>query len=215
MLTQVRSMLGTVAAAAALVTCIVAPSAQAKTIIDEWASVKVPPPPALHAVTVDPKTTALLMIDFNKQTCNMQRRPRCVASIPLVEKLLKEARAAGAMVAYSLGGGGHASEIAKEVAPTKDEHIVSSGVDKFRNTDLEKVLKDKGIKTVIVAGTASHGGVLYTASTAAMLGFKVIVPVDAVSGDTPYVEQYVVWHLANAPIISNSVTLTKIDDVKF
>lgn len=43
---------------------------------------------------------------------------------------------------------------------------MSSGVDKFRNTDLEKVLKDKGIKTVIVAGTASHGGVLYTASTA-------------------------------------------------
>lgn len=48
-----------------------------------------------------------------------------------------------------------------------------------------------------------------------MLGFKVIVPVDAVSGDTTYIEQYVVWHLVNAPIISNSVTLTRIDDVKF
>lgn len=215
MLTQVRSMLVTVAAAAAIATCFAAQSAQAATIIDEWASVKAPPPPTLHAVTVDPKTTALLMLDFNKQTCNMQRRPRCVASIPQVEKLLKEARAAGAMVAYSLGGGGHESEIAKEVAPTKDEHIVSSGVDKFRNTDLEKVLKDKGVKTVIIAGTASHGAVIYTASTAAMLGFKVIVPVDAVSGDTPYVEQYVVWHLVNAPIISNAVTLTKIDDVKF
>ncbi len=215
MLTQVRSVLGTVAAVAAIATCFAARPAQGANIIDEWASVKAPPPPALHAVTVDPKTTALLMLDFNKQTCNMQRRPRCVASIPLVEKLLKEARAAGAMVAYSLGGGGHESDIAKEVAPTKDEHIVSSGVDKFRNTDLEKVLKDKGIKTVIVAGTASHGAVIYTASTAAMLGFKVIVPVDAVSGDTTYIEQYVVWHLVNAPIISNSVTLTRIDDVKF
>ncbi|MGC1819166.1 MAG: isochorismatase family protein [Casimicrobiaceae bacterium] len=215
MLTQVRSVLGTVAAVAAIATCFAARPAQGANIIDEWASVKAPPPPALHAVTVDPKTTALLMLDFNKQTCNMQRRPRCVASIPLVEKLLKEARAAGAMVAYSLGGGGHESDIAREVAPTKDEHIVSSGVDKFRNTDLEKVLKDKGIKTVIVAGTASHGAVIYTASTAAMLGFKVIVPVDAVSGDTTYIEQYVVWHLVNAPIISNSVTLTRIDDVKF
>ena len=215
MLTQVQSMLGTVAAAAAIAPCFAAQPAQAATIIDEWASVKPPPPPALHAVTVDPKTTALLMLDFNKQTCNMQRRPRCVASIPHVAKLLKEARAAGAMVAYSLGGGGHESDIAKDVAPTKDEHIVSSGVDKFRNTDLDQVLKDKGIKTVIIAGTASHGAVIYTASTAAMLGFKVIVPVDAVSGDTPYVEQYVVWHLVNAPIISNSVTLTKIDDVKF
>ena len=215
MLTQVRSMLGKVAATAALVTCIVTQPAQGANIIDEWASVKAPPPPALHEVTVDPKTTALLMLDFNKQTCNMQRRPRCVASIPRVETLLKEARAAGALVAYSVGGGGHESDIAKEVAPTKDEHIVSSGVDKFRNTDLGKLLKDKGIKTVIIAGTASHGAVIYTASTAAMLGFKVIVPVDAVSADTSYVEQYVVWHLANAPIISNSVTLTKIDDVKF
>lgn len=215
MLTQVRSALGTVAAAAALGTCLAAQSAQAATIIDEWASVKAPPPPALHAVTVDPKTTALLMLDFNKQTCNMQRRPRCIASLPVVEKLLKEARAAGAMVAYSVGGGGVEADIAKEVAPTKDEHVVSSGVDKFRNTDLDKLLKDKGIKTVIVVGTAAHGAVIYTASTAAMLGFKVIVPVDGVSADIPYAEQYVVWHLANAPIISNSVTLTSIGELKF
>lgn len=212
---QVRSVLGSIAAVAATAACLAAQSAQAATIIDEWASVKAPPAPALHAVTVDPKTTALLMLDFNKQTCNMQRRPRCIASLPQVEKLLMEARAAGLTVAYSLGGGGHEDDIAKEVAPTKDEHVVSSGVDKFRNTDLDRVLKDKGIKTVIVVGTAAHGAVIYTASTAAMLGFKVIVPVDGVSGDIPYVEQYVAWHLVNAPIISNSVTLTKIDDMKF
>ena len=215
MLLQVRSALGAAAAVAVVATCFAAQSAQAANIVDEWASVKAPPPPALHEVTVDPKTTALLMLDFNKQTCNMQRRPRCIASLPQVEKLLKEARAAGAMVAYSLGGGGHEADIAKEVAPTKDEHVVSSGVDKFRNTDLEKTLKDKGIKTVVVVGTAAHGAVIYTASTAAVLGFKVVVPVDGVSADIPYAEQYVVWHLVNAPIISNSVTLTSIDQLKF
>ena len=215
MLKQVRAALQIAAATAVVATSTYAGSAGAATIIDEWSSVKAPPAPALHAVTVDPKTTALLMLDFNKQTCNMQRRPRCIASLPVVEKLLKEARSAGAMVAYSLGGGGHEADIAKEVAPTKDEHVVSSGVDKFRNTDLDKVLKDKGIKTVIVVGTAAHGAVIYTASTAAMLGFKVIVPVDGVSADIPYAEQYVAWHLVNAPIISNSVTLTSIDQLKF
>ncbi len=215
MLKQVRTALQVAAATAVVATSMYAGSAGAATIIDEWSSIKAPPAPALHAVTVDPKTTALLMLDFNKQTCNMQRRPRCIASLPQVEKLLKAARAAGAMVAYSLGGGGHETDIAKEVAPTKDEHVVSSGVDKFRNTDLEKVLKDKGIKTVIIVGTAAHGAVIYTASTAAMLGFKVIVPVDGVSADIPYAEQYVVWHLVNAPIISNSVTLTSIDQLKF
>lgn len=51
---------------AALASAVVlpAPAAQAQTIIDEWASVMVPPPPELKPVTVDPKTTALLMLDF-------------------------------------------------------------------------------------------------------------------------------------------------------
>ena len=52
-----------------------------QTVIDEWASVQAPAAPAVKQVTVDPKTTALLLLDFNKQTCNAERRPRCVASI--------------------------------------------------------------------------------------------------------------------------------------
>ena len=42
--------------------------ARAADIIDEWANVKAPPPPALKPVTVDPKTTALLMLDFLQAT---------------------------------------------------------------------------------------------------------------------------------------------------
>ncbi|MGH9810132.1 MAG: cysteine hydrolase family protein, partial [Terriglobia bacterium] len=67
----------------------------AATIIDEWAEVKAPPPPELKSVTLDPKTTALLLIDIIKQTCNEQRRPRCVAAVPKIEKLLAAARASG------------------------------------------------------------------------------------------------------------------------
>ena len=37
-------------------------------------------------MTVEPSTTALLMVDFVKQTC--ERRPRCLASLPDVKKLL-------------------------------------------------------------------------------------------------------------------------------
>ena len=99
--------------------------------------------------------------------------------------------------------------------PADGEPIFSSGVDKFVNTDLEKFLKDKGITTVVVVRNAAHGAVLYTASGAAMREFKVIIPVDGVSSDTAYSEQYVAWHLANAPVISSAMTLTKIADVKF
>jgi nicotinamidase-related amidase len=195
--------------------CIAFQSARAETIVDEWATVKAPPPPALKPVSIDRKTTALLMLDFNQQTCNEQRRPRCVASIPKVKPLLAAARTAGLPVVFSLGGGGKPADIAAELKPAAEEPILSSGVDKFAGTDMEKILKEKGVTTVIVVGAAAHGAVLYTASAAAMRGMKVIVPVDGVSADTPYAEQYTAWHLANAPIISNAVTLTSIDNIKF
>lgn len=207
--------LRSLAAIAGIASCIVVQPARAQTIVDEWASVQVPPPPVLKPVTVDPKTTALLMLDFNYQTCK-QRRPRCDASIPKVKTLLTAARAAGVQVAYSLGGGSKSSaDIAPELAATAGEPVVSSGVDKFVNTDLEKILKDKGITTVIVVGTAANGALLYTASGAVMRGFKVIIPVDGVSADNTYAEQFVAWQLANAPVISPSMTLTTIDNVKF
>jgi len=190
-------------------------TATAASIADEWASVQVPPPPALKAVTLDRKTTALLLLDLNKQTCNAERRPRCIASIPKVAKLLAAARAAGVPVLYSLGGGGAVADIAKELTPTKDEPVVSSGVDKFVGTELESLLKQKGIKTVVIAGVAAHGAVLYTASGAAMREMQVIVPLDGISADMPYAEQYTAWHLVNAPRIGTLVTLTTIDDVKF
>jgi nicotinamidase-related amidase len=202
-------------ASALAATALVATAAGAASIIDEWAAVKAPPPPALKAVTVDRMTTALLLLDFNKQTCNSERRPRCIASIPKVAKLLASARAAGVPVMYSLGGGGAPADIAKELAPTKDEPIVSAGVDKFVGTDLEALLKQKAIKTVIIAGVAAHGAVLYTVSGAAARGLQVIVPLDGISADIPYAEQYTAWHLVNAPRIGSSVTLTTIDDVKF
>ena len=58
--------------------------------------------PELKAVTIDPKTTALLMLDLIKQTCNQERRPRCLASVPKAKKLLTEARAKDMLVVYSI-----------------------------------------------------------------------------------------------------------------
>ena len=195
----------------AVVICLLWAPAFSQTIVDEWAAVKVPPAPELKTVKIDSKGTALLMLDFNKQTCNAERRPRCVASIPKVQKLLTEARAKGIPVIYSLSAGAAVADIAKELAPVTGEPVVSAGPDKFFGTDLEKILREKGVKTVMVVGTASHGAVLYTASGAALRGMQVIVPVDGISAEVTYAEQYVAWHLSNAPRISTLVTLTKVD----
>ena len=188
------------------------PAGSAQTIVDEWGNVKAPAAPQLKAVTLDPKTTALLMLDFMKQNCGV--RPRCVASVPAVKKLQAEARAKGVMVVYATGPGGKVADTLQEVAPGGGEPVITAGPDKFLNTDLDKILKEKGIQTVIAIGTAAHGAVLYTASAAALRGMKVVVPVDGMSADV-YAEQYTAWHLANAPVVSRNVTLTKLDMVKF
>lgn len=183
-------------------------TASAQTIVDEWANVKIPPPPELKPVTINPKETALLMVDFLKQNC--PPRPRCVASIPKVQRLLTQAREKGVPVVYSLVGQSVA-DILPDVALRAGEPVVSSGPDKYLNTDLEKILKEKGVKTVIVVGTAAEGAALSTAAGSALRGFKVIVPVDGVSSVTAFAELYTAWHLANAPRIGPQVTLTRIE----
>ncbi len=202
--------------------------APAQTIIDEWSSVKTPPAPELKPVMADPKTTALLMMDFIKQFCNTEVRPRCVASIPKIEKLLAEARAKGVTIVYTLvptAGPNVPSPVIGDtlpaVAPKGNEPVIVSLVDKFilndKDTGLANILKEKGITTVIAVGTAAHGAVLYTASTAALRGFNVIVPVDGMAtvGEDTYVEQYVAYHLTHAPVFSPKVTLTRTDMMKF
>src|ERR1700720_500957 len=73
-------------------------------IIAEWATVKAPPVPELKPVTLDGKTTALLILDLQKPSCTTERRKRCVDTIPKVKALMDAARAAGAMVFYSFAG---------------------------------------------------------------------------------------------------------------
>lgn len=186
------------------------------TIIDEWDQVKAPPPPKLEQVTVDPKTTALLVLDFVKQTCNDQVRPRCVASLPQVAKLIKGARASKTSVIYSIiVTPATAADILPEVKPEGREPVVAAHADKFIGTRLESILKRRHIETVIVVGTDANGAVLYTASHAAMLGFNVVVPVDGMSSKTPYGEQYVAWNFANSPGTAAKTKLTTIDMVKY
>jgi nicotinamidase-related amidase len=196
--------------AAAIMMSIATPIA-GQTIIDEWATVKAPPPPELKTVTTNGKA-ALLLLDFLSKSCGA--RPRCLASVPKVQKTADEARAKGILVVHSLPMQGNEADLL--IPPRDGEPIVMSGANKFHRTDLEKILKDKGITTVIVTGTAAHGAVLSTATAAALLNFKVIVPVDGMSADDLYPEQYAIWHLANAPGgIGSNVTLSKLDMIKF
>jgi Isochorismatase family len=140
------------AAAVVAIAALTTQPSWAADIVDEWASIK-PPAPTLKEVTVDPKTTALLMLDFMKQNCG--QRPRCMATLPAMKKLLAAARAAKVPVIYSIIANSTPADVLPDVAVSGDEPHVLAGPDKFRGTDLEKILKDKGITTVITVGTAA------------------------------------------------------------
>jgi nicotinamidase-related amidase len=208
-------------AAAVIATAIVLWSvagspARAASIIDEWKSVKMPPAPALKPVTADPKTTALVLMDFVPfdPYCGAGK-PRCPATVPATKQLLAQARASGATVIYSVARKYEASEIIKDLAPAANDPRVKSKSDKFLNADLEKNLKDKGIQTVIVTGNSANGAVLYTGTGAALRDLKVIVPVDAMSANEPFEELITVWQLAHGPGFGQLVTITKSDMIKF
>ena len=188
-------------------------------ITDEWASVKLPPVPELKPVTVEPTTTALLVLDFMKNNCGA--RPRCVATVPAVKKLIDAARANGMMIAYNLTGQNPKSEdmIDQSLAPRAGEHLIKNGrgANKWYNSDLEDALKAKGIRTVIITGTSAQGAVAGSTQGATERGFKAIVPVDGMSAEDAYNEQYAAWHLAKGGPVAlvENVTVTRSDLIKF
>ena len=206
----------TIAIAASMICNFVSSSARADDVFSEWGRVNPPPAPAIKPVKADPKTTALLMLDFvpNDPYCG-DGKPRCGATLPAMKRLLGNARIHGAAVIYSVAGKYEASDIAKDVAPAGNEPVVKSKAGKFLNTDLEKILKEKGIQTVVVTGTAANGAVLYTASGAALRGLKVVVPVDGLSANDLFAEQLTVWQLANGPGFGGQVTITKSEMIEF
>jgi nicotinamidase-related amidase len=191
-------------------------AAQADTVIDEWATVKAPPPPELKSVSIDPASTALIVMDISTQSCTAEKRPRCVATVPKVQKLISEARAKGVFVLYTLAGTSKRTDIIKDIAPLEAEQSLSgAGPDKFVGIDLDTILKGKNIKTLITVGTAAEGAVLHTAAGAAFRGYEVVVPVDGMSSTNTYAEQYTAWHLSNAPRMPDHVKLTKVGMIKF
>jgi nicotinamidase-related amidase len=212
---NIRTILrGAATVAGALMMTLAAYSAT--DIIDDWATVKPPPAPELKALTLDSSTTALLILDMTtKGSCST--RPRCQATLPNVKRLYDAARAAGAMFWYSVGADSTPEDVYPGFMPRQGEYFPQPGPDKFLGSNLEDKLKARGIKTVIVCGTSFQGVGIGTGSGAAQRGYKVIVPVDCLSSEDPYMEQYSAWHFfkGGPAAVTRNSTLTRSTMVKF
>jgi nicotinamidase-related amidase len=185
-------------------------------------TLQMPATPDPARVTLDPRTTALIVLDFVEDICNPQ--PTCRGQmLPAMTPFLERVRKAGLVVAYGTREQ-NMTKWLKEVAPApNDIRIVNTAQDRFYNTDLDKMLKAKGIETLIMAGWKISGSVTYTSVGAMVRGYTVVIPMDTTSAASGYetaIGFYNVLNsgnanLANVPLKQKSVTLTRTDMIIF
>jgi nicotinamidase-related amidase len=216
--TAALAVSGAIAVALAGSAATAAPSIRATAPTGHHDSAGLPKP---VPVSVDPATTAYLVLDDTTAVC--APNPSCVATLPAAASFLGEARTAGALVVYSKTVN-PSDQILPQVAPQPTDRVVAAKADKFFNTDLDQVLSSHGIKTLLLVGTKSNGAILYTAYEANARGYTVVVAEDAVSADSPYIMHYSLFQFlnapgfpnaANTPLLANAVTLSRTKLISF
>jgi isochorismate hydrolase len=148
-------------------------------------SVQMPAPPAPAAVLLKPATTALFVSDVVEPIC--QAQPTCAnGMVPKIAELIARARKAGMLVVYSTQEANMSKWMPAVKPEANDPVIPSKGQDRFFATELDNVLKAKGITTVILTGWKISGSILYTSVGATLRGYTVVVPNDTTSAPAEY-----------------------------
>ena len=152
---------------------------------------------------LDPKTTALVLIDLQNATVGINLGPHTAAQVVENSRKLAEAfRTHGAPVVYvrvdlndfmklpvdqplNLGDK-PLPAAASEIAPSAgfrpgDILVTKRHWGAFAGTDLEQQLKSRGIDTVVLTGISTNAGVESTARQGTGLGFAFVLVEDACS----------------------------------
>jgi nicotinamidase-related amidase len=185
-------------------------------------TLEIPSPPNPVPVILNPAVTALLVFDIIEHIA--ARQPQIAAQmVPAVSALLARARKAGITVAYGTRAPNKGTWL-PEVAPAPgDIQIESQAQDRFYNTDLDRMLKAKGITTLILIGWKISGSVTYTSVGATLRGYTVVVPIDTTSDATDYevfIGKYQILNqnsanAANEPLKRRASTLSHTDLISF
>jgi nicotinamidase-related amidase len=164
--------------------------------------VEVPDYRVQDSVRVDASRTVLLIGDMQNDFVTEGGTlvvPHAEETVPAIRKLLDLARDSGMRVVFVQDThnegdpeweiwGEHCREgswgwqVVDGLAPNEDEVTIRKPrYDAFYGTDLEHLLRMWGVDTVIICGTVANICVHYTASSAAMRWFNVVVPRDCIS----------------------------------
>ena len=152
-------------------------------------------------VSADARKTAVMVIDMQNDFIEEEGKlyvPRSESLIEPIKSLLNAAREAGATIIYTQDwhheddpefevwgehalAGSWGAEIVEELKPKEGEFIVRKpSYDAFYGTPLEHILRYRGLENLILTGVLANICVLHTAGSAAMRGYRLMVPVDCI-----------------------------------
>ena len=158
--------------------------------------------PEPKPVTLDSKTAAVLVLDLSTR-CHDPKQV-CSKLMPAVGEFLEKARAAAVPIIYSVSASAKGTPLGEVASPLKRKEsepvIYPDGFDKFIGGELQAFLREKGAKTLVVTGSSTNGGVLYTVTTAARIHrYNIVVPMDGVNAATKYEQEYSIHQFTVLP----------------
>jgi len=170
-------------------------------------NVEVPEYEVHEEVRVDPTKTALIIVDMQNDFVKEGGTlvvPDAQATVPTIKGLLDSARESGIKVVFTqdthnegdpeweiwpehVREGSWGWEIVEELKPLEDEVVIRKvRYDAFYGTHLDHFLRIWEVDTLIICGTVANICVHYTAASAALRWYGVIIPKDATSALDPF-----------------------------
>jgi nicotinamidase-related amidase len=169
--------------------------------------IAVPEIPHTEHVALDAATAALVVVDMQHDFVSdggSLQVPDASATVPAITDLVRRFRAAGARIVFTQDThregdpefriwpphaieGTHGWQIVDELHPLPEDTVLRKPrYDAFYGTPLEHQLRVWGVTTLVICGTVANICVHYTASSAALRWFDVVIPRDAVSALDPF-----------------------------
>jgi nicotinamidase-related amidase len=166
-----------------------------------------PDVPRTKRVDLDAATTALIVVDMQNDFVSEGGTllvADAAGTIPAIQRLLSLAREAGMPVVFTQDThregdpewriwpehareGTWGWEIVDALAPHDDETVIRKPrYDAFYGTPLDQFLRVWGVRTVVLCGTVANICVQFTAASAALRWYDVVVVEDAISALDPF-----------------------------
>ena len=178
-------------------------------------------------IVVNPDETALVVIDMQKDFCHAEGTlfvgDIVNEIIPKISGLIEEATRRKVHLIFTQDWHSpddkefkiwprhcvqdtRGAEIIDKLSPFSKEAFVvrTQKYSAFFGTDLDLHLKEKGIKTLIIAGVATNICVMHAAIDAYLRGYEILVPEDCVAALTDYEQEYGLRHIKS--VLKGTIT---------